>query len=158
MAMLRKIYDRLGIIWANVVLTAVSIFVSISGTFLILSFLDASEETFGPGLTIAAIMPLIVAPLTLSIPLRLLLQLDRAEQEKAQLVKELQESITNIKTLKGLIPICASCKKIRDDEGFWQHLEVYIHDHSDAVLSHGYCPECAQQLYAEIAALKQAQL
>lgn len=156
--MLRKIYNRLGMVWANVVLTAVSILFSISGTFLMLSFLDASEEAFGPGLTIAAIMPLIIAPLMSSIPLRLLFQLDQAEQEKAQLVNELQESIANIKTLKGLIPICASCKKIRDDEGYWQHLEVYIHEHSDAVLSHGYCPECAQELYAEIAALKRVKV
>lgn len=156
--MLRKIYNRLGIVWANVVLTAVSILVSVSGTFLIFLILGAGEDAWGPGLVIATIMPLFIAPLTLSIPLRLLFQLDQAEQEKAQLVEELQESIANIKTLKGLIPICASCKKIRDDEGYWQHLEVYIRDHSEAVLSHGYCPECARELQAEIAALKRVKV
>ncbi len=52
-----------------------------------------------------------------------------------------------IKTLRGIVPICSHCKKIRDDKGYWNHLEAYIQKHSDASFSHGICPECAGKLY-----------
>ncbi len=63
--------------------------------------------------------------------------------------KALQEALKNVKTLSGLLPICANCKKIRDDEGYWQDVAVYIRDHSEADFSHGICPECAKALYPE---------
>jgi len=69
--------------------------------------------------------------------------------ERETLIIELQDALTQIKTLKGLLPICASCKKIRDKEGCWLILEEYIQDHSEAQFSHGICPECAKQLYPE---------
>jgi hypothetical protein len=65
------------------------------------------------------------------------------------LIVELQEALANIKTLKGLIPICASCKKIRDDKGFWKHVEEYVHDHTEAEFTHGICLDCAQKLYGD---------
>lgn len=61
----------------------------------------------------------------------------------------LQAALHNVKTLSGLLPICANCKKIRDDEGYWQTVEVYIHEHSEAIFSHGICPDCLQTLYPE---------
>jgi hypothetical protein len=64
--------------------------------------------------------------------------------------EQLQEALTNIKTLSGLIPICASCKKIRQDSGYWQQIEAYISDHSEAKFSHGICPECVKKLYPDI--------
>ena len=67
------------------------------------------------------------------------------ESEREQLIAELQEALESIHTLKGLIPICASCKKIRDDQGFWNQLETYIEQHSGAVFSHGLCPECQKK-------------
>lgn len=63
--------------------------------------------------------------------------------------KELQEALTQVKLLSGLLPICMNCKKIRDDEGYWQQVEVYIRNHSEADFSHGICPECKTQLYPE---------
>jgi hypothetical protein len=60
---------------------------------------------------------------------------------------ELALANDEIKTLKGFIPICANCKKIRDDKGYWNNLEKYISEHTDAKLSHGICPECAEKLY-----------
>ena len=54
--------------------------------------------------------------------------------------------MAKVKTLSGLVPICAWCKKIRDDSGFWEQVEVYIQDHSDAVFSHGVCPDCAKRM------------
>lgn len=60
-------------------------------------------------------------------------------------MKELEIAGKNIKTLKGLIPICASCKKIRDDKGYWQQVETYVSKHTEADFSHGYCDECAEK-------------
>jgi hypothetical protein len=72
-----------------------------------------------------------------------------AEQERERLIQELREALAKIKTLSGLIPICASCKKIRDDHGYWQQVDVYIREHSEAEFSHGLCPDCARRLYPE---------
>ncbi|RMG74162.1 MAG: response regulator [Nitrospirae bacterium] len=71
----------------------------------------------------------------------------RTEAEKDKLIKQLQEAMKEIKTLSGLIPICASCKKIRDDSGYWKQVEQYIEEHSQAEFSHGLCPDCAKKLY-----------
>lgn len=71
----------------------------------------------------------------------------KGQQERERLIGELQKALTNVRTLRGLIPICASCKKIRDDQGYWRQLEVYIRDHSEADFSHGLCPECAEQYF-----------
>jgi DNA-binding response OmpR family regulator len=71
------------------------------------------------------------------------------EEEQRRLISELQKAVAEIKTLRGFIPICASCKKIRDDEGYWDQLEAYIGKRTDAVFSHSICPECAERLYPE---------
>jgi|WetSurMetagenome_2_1015567.scaffolds.fasta_scaffold15065_2 ligand-binding sensor domain-containing protein len=73
-------------------------------------------------------------------------QLLRKEQE---LNIRIQEATANIKTLGTLLPICTNCKKIRDDKGYWDHLEGYIQEHSEATFSHGICPECAEKLYGK---------
>jgi CheY-like chemotaxis protein len=64
--------------------------------------------------------------------------------------EELQKALAKIKTLSGLLPICASCKKIRDDQGYWTQLESYISEHSEAEFTHGCCPECMKKLYPEM--------
>ena len=73
----------------------------------------------------------------------------RAEEERERLIGELKEALAKVKTLSGLIPICASCKKIRDDRGYWNQIESYIHEHSDADFSHGICPDCMKKLYPD---------
>lgn len=73
----------------------------------------------------------------------------RAEEEREKLILELQEAISQIKRLSGLLPICASCKKIRNDQGYWEQIEIYIREHSEAEFSHGVCPECIGKLYPE---------
>lgn len=85
-----------------------------------------------------------------------LTQLKRTEedlrQKKADLEdsnKKLQDALRQIKTLRGLPPICASCKNIRDDKGYWTQIESYIRDHSEAEFSHSICPDCARKLYPE---------
>ncbi|MBI5252630.1 MAG: PAS domain-containing protein [Desulfomonile tiedjei] len=72
------------------------------------------------------------------------------EQELENLVNELQTALTEVKTLSGLLPICASCKKIRDDQGYWQQIESYIRDRAGVEFSHGICPDCARILYPGI--------
>jgi hypothetical protein len=73
----------------------------------------------------------------------------QVERENQCLIDELQGALSEVKTLRGFLPICASCKKIRDDQGYWQQIEKYISDHSEAVFSHGACPECFARLYPE---------
>jgi len=71
----------------------------------------------------------------------------REEEEREKLIQKLQAALAKVKTLSGLLPICSSCKKIRDDKGYWNQIEGYIRDHSEAEFSHGICPECAKKLY-----------
>jgi PleD family two-component response regulator len=63
--------------------------------------------------------------------------------------RELEKALAEIKVLQGIIPICAACKKIRNDQGYWQQLEIYIRDHSEAEFSHAICPGCAKELYQQ---------
>ncbi len=71
------------------------------------------------------------------------------QAERERLLAELQDALEKVKLLSGYLPICASCKKIRDDQGYWQQIESYIRDHSEAEFSHGICPDCARALYPE---------
>ena len=73
-----------------------------------------------------------------------------AQEERERLIEGLREALGRVKKLSGLLPICSSCKKIRDDHGYWNQLEVYISDHSDASFTHSFCPECVRRLYPEI--------
>ncbi len=75
--------------------------------------------------------------------------------EREQLITDLKDALAKVKTLSGFLPICASCKKIRDDHGYWASVEQYIEQHSETVFSHGICPSCAQKLYPEMFAEKQ---
>jgi PAS domain S-box-containing protein len=75
------------------------------------------------------------------------------EADREKLIGKLQDALAKIKTLRGIIPICASCKKIRDDKGYWNKLENYIREHSEADFSHGICPECVKELYPELEGL-----
>ncbi|MFH1491315.1 MAG: MASE3 domain-containing protein [Pseudomonadota bacterium] len=71
----------------------------------------------------------------------------KAEEKKDALIGQLQDALREIKTLRGIIPICSSCKKIRDDQGYWSRLEQYIKERSDAEFTHRICPECAEKIY-----------
>ena len=79
-----------------------------------------------------------------------LLRLRRTNEALQTRTKELEEALAKIKTLRGLIPICASCKRIRDDTGYWQQLEKYIAEHSEADFTHGLCSECLKQMEMEM--------
>ena len=78
-------------------------------------------------------------------------QIDEKDKEQEIIIRKLEDAFREVKKLSGLLPICSACNKIRDDKGYWQMLEKYISNHSEAQFSHGICPDCAQQLYPDIA-------
>jgi len=74
----------------------------------------------------------------------------KAEEEKERLVTELKSALDNVKKLSGLLPICSYCKKVRDDEGYYHRIELYISDHSEAEFTHGICNECKEEHFPDI--------
>ena len=74
----------------------------------------------------------------------------QAEKDRDKLIVDLRKSLSEVKTLRGFLPICSHCKKIRDDEGYWNQIELYIQKHSETEFSHGICPECAKKYYPDI--------
>jgi PAS domain S-box-containing protein len=72
------------------------------------------------------------------------------EHEREALILQLQSAIEHIRTLKGIVPICSSCKKIRDDKGFWEQVDAYVTRHTEAQFSHGICPDCLRRLYPDV--------
>jgi PAS domain S-box-containing protein len=74
----------------------------------------------------------------------------RAEQEREKLTGELKAALANVKSLSGLLPICAGCKQIRDDKGYWSQVESYVQKHSEATFTHGLCPDCIKKWYPEL--------
>jgi len=81
--------------------------------------------------------------------IRYAIERKQLENEKERLILELQESLAKVKLLSGLLPICAWCKKIRDDRGYWNKVETYLMEHSQAKFTHGICPECGKKLYPD---------
>jgi PAS domain S-box-containing protein len=74
----------------------------------------------------------------------------QAEEERKKLINELQKALKEIKTLRGILPLCSFCKKIRDDKGYWEQVDVYIYKYSEADISHSICPECAKEHYPDL--------
>jgi hypothetical protein len=82
-------------------------------------------------------------------------ELKQAEEERERLIRQLQEALASIKTLRGLLPICYSCKQIRDDKGYWNQIDTYVREHTEAEFTHGICPACAQKLFPDFHHSKQ---
>ncbi len=76
-------------------------------------------------------------------------QRKRAEAEREKLITELQEALKKVRMLSGMLPICAACKKIRDDQGYWQQVEQYMSQYAPVNFTHSLCPDCAARLYPE---------
>ena len=101
------------------------------------------------GETIRAILSAVLEGEMLSGMILDITERKQAEEERERLILELRDALAKIKTLSGLLPICSWCKKIRNDGGYWQQIEAYIHDHSDAQFTHGICPDCVKKMYSE---------
>jgi DNA-binding response OmpR family regulator len=76
-----------------------------------------------------------------------MLRIRRAEEERDRLIVELREALATVKVLRGLIPICSHCKRILDDQGYWNRLEQYLHEHTEAEFTHALCPACLEKHY-----------
>ena len=81
---------------------------------------------------------------------RYALERHKAAEARSVLIQSLQNALANVKLLSGLLPICANCKKIRDDKGYWSQVESYVQQHSEAKFSHGMCPDCIKKWYPDL--------
>lgn len=91
-----------------------------------------------------------VEGLLISSTIRDVTERKQSEEDRERLISDLQCALSQVKVLSGLLPICASCKKIRDEQGDWTSVEAYIKDRSNADFTHGICPQCAHRLYPEV--------
>ncbi len=156
---LRQFIYKHGIAQTITFITVLAVIISAFLTLSVLVTVGVSDEIdMLVGFVISIIVPIVLAPSSLFVIFKLLVQIDEAERAHAQLVIELQEALATAKTLSGLLPICSSCKKIRDDEGYWHQVEVYVRDHSEANFSHGICPDCMEKMRAELAEMKSQKL
>ena len=94
----------------------------------------------------------LVKPFDAQLPARVNvgIRIVRLQQQLTEQIATLRETLANVKQLKGLLPICSYCKRIRKDEDYWQQLEGYISEHWDAQFSHGICPGCFEQVQGEL--------
>jgi hypothetical protein len=74
----------------------------------------------------------------------------KTELDRLKLIEKLQNALSEVETLRGLLPICACCKKIRDDQGYWNHIESYLRKHVNTEFTHTLCPECVKQYYPDL--------
>jgi len=130
--------ERFGVIPALLFQTSLICLLSVSVTALVLDHFGVQET--GVALALAFFCPAIIAPPATYSFLKVHHQM--AEQKR-----QLQTALAEVKELKGLLPICASCKKIRDDDGYWNQIEHYITVHSNAEFTHSICPDCRVSIY-----------
>jgi CHASE3 domain sensor protein len=102
-------------------------------------------------LSFASVLALIFVCVTYNLIRRYIAKRKKVSREREKLIDELQEALSQVKELSGLLPICASCKNIKDDEGYWSQIEIYLRDHSAAEFSHSICPTCLEKLYPDYA-------
>lgn len=135
------------------VLTAGAVFLAEAGVMVLLEMLPKwmipAAPVLDAGLLVAIISPMLYLWLYRPL-LNEMVARRRTEQELLVTVSRLQEALANVKTLKGLLPICAWCKKVRDDKGYWSQLEHYVAENSDADFTHGICPECAENIQQDL--------
>lgn len=125
---------KFGIIKTTLVGTFLSITSSVIITMSILKITGSISQEFTKiAVIIAIIAPLIITPIVIVLFFKLIIQL--------------QKALHRVRTLRGLLPICSSCKKIRNDKGYWGQIESYIEQHSDVEFSHGMCPDCLKDFY-----------
>ena len=101
------------------------------------------------GVGMAVLFPIIVGSTPMFFHFRALEEVSKSREELALTNQKLKKALSEVKELSGLLPICSYCKRIRDDQGYWNQLEIYIRDRSKAEFSHGFCPDCAEKVYPE---------
>lgn len=145
--MLKYLLKKFGIIYATFFTTVISIAVSVIITVLLMVLLKNPNMKIA--IIIAIICPSVIAPPVSYFWLRFLKQAYITRQKLQESNQRLELALKEVKELSGLLPICASCKNIRDDKGYWNQIESYLQIHSKAEFSHSICPDCAMKLYPE---------
>lgn len=143
--MLTRNLTRYGVNTVVFITTVSIVLLSILVTSIALHIFQGYIDALGIFICIAA--PVIIFPLPARMFFVMFLKLQQVEGELRQRNLELETALVEVKTLSGLLPICCCCKKIRDDKGYWREVEVYISNHSDLQLTHGFCPQCVQRYY-----------
>lgn len=140
-----KLLNRFGVgrVLAVIILATDAVSAGLTAVFLLV----VQGRASGVELAAAVILPTIIAPFIVYTSLRNMLHLHRVECILQRKNDDLERAMGEIRQLSGLLPICASCKRIRDEQGDWNLLETYISQRSEAKFSHGLCPECASRLY-----------
>ncbi len=115
-----------------------------SGYILVAGFHKGAHGGLG-----AVFLDSVVALFAIWVTALLAVERRRSDERRERAIEEQEKALAHVRVLRGLLPICASCKQIRNDEGYWTQIEVYIRDHSEAKFSHGICPECARKLYPD---------
>ena len=103
---------------------------------------------------IAIVLGMLTSAALLSILLHLYFRKLKLLEERDRLIAEIRDDLAQIRTLRGLVPVCSYCKKVRNDKGYWEQIEEYVANNSHARFSHGICPECTAKLDTEICSLK----
>ena len=143
--MFKNILQKFGKVYVTILLSCICIVVSVIITTTVWILMKQPNLSFA--IIISFICPSIIAPPVIYFYSKLSKELESNRQQLEQANKELQSMLLEVKELSGLLPICASCKNIRDDKGYWNQIESYIRDHSKAEFTHGICPDCAEKLY-----------
>lgn len=170
---LRSFLTLLGVMWLDVLLFATGAFlgtdeyfnimkgtlisrfiVSVFAAPILFAYLNYQNKIKGIPIenrpVLAILQEVAAVKFELSLAQQEIEKRKQAEKEKEELISQLHQAISEIKTLQGFLPICANCKKIRDDKGYWQQIESYIQKHTDAKFTHAICPECTDILYPEL--------
>jgi hypothetical protein len=124
---------------ATIIVTMVSSLLIVAAFFSKPSVADMWKVVFNRGISLFAVWAAAI----------LGLQRNKAEQQRNIILLEREKALQEVRILRGFLPICASCKKIRDDNGYWTQIEGYIKDHSEAEFTHSICPDCAKKLYPD---------
>jgi len=146
--MLRIFIRKSGAGWLTFLITLLSMFLSLCLTVVVL-YLFGRMENLPYAAFISIFVPGCLVPLLSYQFFKLLERYDKSEIEREKLITELKKASEKVDTLKSLLPICASCKKIRDDMGYWHQVEDFVREHSNLEFSHGLCPDCAKVLYPD---------
>ncbi|MFH0782563.1 MAG: hypothetical protein V2B20_11525 [Pseudomonadota bacterium] len=132
------------VFWSTVGIVGLSLVITCLALLIFQGYIDLL------GVVICIAAPLLIFPLPARLFFTTFLKLHRAEDALRSRNLALEQALQEVKTLSGLLPICCSCKKIRDDHGYWNEVEQYFCERLDLQLSHGFCPECMARLYPEL--------
>ena len=129
------------VLWLTTIVIILSVAITSFCLFIFQGYIDVL------GIVIAIVAPAIILPIPAALLFMTLLKLEVAETKLKKRNRELEKALSNVEKLSGLLPICTNCKKIRDDKGYWNEVEVYIRDYSEVDFSHSICPDCIKALY-----------